>query len=401
MQKKPTYKELEQRVKQLEKDAISADRSKERIKHINAVLTSIRNVSQLITKENNPEQLIKKACQNLTENRGYHNAWIILTDKEKNLLSSAESGMGNNLPLITEKIKSGDFIYCFNHIILQSSKPDLLAIKNPASLCTDCPISHLYKDRGAMAVRLEHNNKVYGILTVSIPVTFSEDTEEHGLFREVAGDIAFALYSIEGEKKRRQAEEMLLRARDDLECRVKERTKELEFLSVKLLSAQEEERKRIAADLHDGIGQSLSAIKFTVENALEQINGTTDTGMLKQLVPMLQKASEEVRTIVMNLRPSVLDDLGILAAISWFCRQFRTVYSFIRVEEHVGIRESDVPDVLKTTIFRILQEAMNNIAKHSKASLPRAFILRKEAEIIELVISDNGRGFNVGTVIIS
>ncbi len=195
---------------------------------------------------------------------------------------------------------------------------------------------------------------------------------------------------------RKQKEEDVRKTRDKLEQRLKERTKKLELLSSKLLKAQEEERKRIAGDLHDVIGQSLSAAKFMVETALEQMTGgktVPGTNSLRTLVPMLQKASEEVRTIVMNLRPSILDNLGILATISWFCRQYKNIYSDITIEKQINLRERDVSDDLKTTIFRILQEAMNNIAKHSGADTV-LLRLEKSNNSINLIIRDNGNGFD-------
>jgi len=195
---------------------------------------------------------------------------------------------------------------------------------------------------------------------------------------------------------RKKQEEEVRETRDRLEQRLKERTKKLELLSSKLLKAQEEERKRIAGDLHDVIGQSLSAAKFMVETALEQMTGgktVPGTNSLRTLVPMLQKASEEVRTIVMNLRPSILDNLGILATISWFCRQYKNIYSGIAIEKQINLRERDVSDDLKTTIFRILQEAMNNIAKHSGADTILLH-LEKSNSSINLIIRDNGNGFD-------
>ena len=82
----------------------------------------------------------------------------------------------------------------------------------------------------------------------------------------------------------------------------------------------------------------------------------------------------EVRRIMTDLRPSVLDDLGIMPALNWFCREYQKTYSHISVEKQIGIEEHEVPDSLKTPIFRISQEAMNNIAKHSKASLVNLFL---------------------------
>ena len=97
---------------------------------------------------------------------------------------------------------------------------------------------------------------------------------------------------------------------------------ELRFLSSQLLSAEERERKRIANELHDGIGQALTAIKFSVENTLRNLSDLQidfDRKSLQATVPLIQKTVEEVRSIIMDLRPSLLDDLGILATISWFC----------------------------------------------------------------------------------
>ena len=193
------------------------------------------------------------------------------------------------------------------------------------------------------------------------------------------------------------AREELQNAHDELEKRVAERTAEVQLISSRLLRAQEEERRLIALELHDGIGQVLGAIKFRVETALEQVgeNGPCPEGSsLEPIIQMLQEAVEDVRRIQRNLRPSVLDDLGILATMSWFCREFVTTYDWISVERQIDIQEADVPESLKIVIFRILQEALNNIAKHSKASLVK-LLFRKVSGNIEFMIQDNGQGFDL------
>jgi PAS domain S-box-containing protein len=172
---------------------------------------------------------------------------------------------------------------------------------------------------------------------------------------------------------------------------------ELRLLSEQLLTAQEQERKRIASELHDGIGQALSAMKFSVENALHLFTeGASQQGIetLTALVPRVREAIDEVRRIAMNLRPSTLDDLGILATMGWFCREFQAVYRDIRIEKQIDIREEDIPQPLKTAMFRILQEAMNNLAEHGRADVAR-IVLRKTDNRIELTVEDNGQGFNV------
>jgi signal transduction histidine kinase len=96
----------------------------------------------------------------------------------------------------------------------------------------------------------------------------------------------------------------------------------------------------------------------------------------------------------MNLRPSMLDDLGILATIKWFCRQFESTYSKIRISQSIEIEEHEVPGSLRTVIFRVLQEGLNNIAKHSMAKMV-LLSLRRADQTIELVIQDNGQGFDL------
>ena len=190
--------------------------------------------------------------------------------------------------------------------------------------------------------------------------------------------------------KRRKAENAL-----------RESGKELRILSNQLLSAEETERKRIARELHDGIGQALSAIKFSVENSLGQLRKISDPSALESLealIPLTQKTIEEVRTIVKDLRPSILDDLGILATINWFCREFQKVYTGIRIEAEIDAQENIIPSALKTVIYRILQEALNNVAKHSRADLVQLSLQQKDNRI-KLSIQDNGVGFDVSETI--
>jgi len=224
------------------------------------------------------------------------------------------------------------------------------------------------------------------------------------------------------------AEEALKREREDLERRVRERTaellemnrdlqqeveerkkieralkeseKELRSLSAKLIKVQEEERKRIANELHDSIAQNFAAIKFSLESKLDQMGDGSPPGVisLETILAMVQKNIEEVRRIMNDLRPSVLDDLGILAAVSAHCREFGNVYSDIRIDLDTEIEEEDVPESLKIVLYRIIQEALNNVAKHSKADRALISITRKN-DIIELLVEDNGIGFSAKRVL--
>ena len=172
----------------------------------------------------------------------------------------------------------------------------------------------------------------------------------------------------------------------------------LHQLSARLLTIQEEERRRVARDLHDSVGQTLTGIKFMVEAALGgpwPEDRRPGMERLRSLVPTIQDAVEEVRRISTELRPSILDDLGLLPTMAWYFREFEKAHPRLAVEQRLNVTESEVPAALRTPIFRILQEATNNAAKHSGAR--RLVIgLDEGGGRLRLRVEDDGVGFDPG-----
>jgi PAS domain S-box-containing protein len=183
---------------------------------------------------------------------------------------------------------------------------------------------------------------------------------------------------------RKQAEEALRKSE-----------KKLRHLSSRLLAVQEDDRTRLAREIHDKVGQTLAALKFGVESALT-LAGRKETSVpcLESLVPKVQRAIDEVRRLYTDLRPTVLDDFGIIAAMSWCCRELRAHYPGIQVEERIGVEEGDVPNRLKIIIFRVMQEALNNVARHSEASSVLLSLGLVEGSV-RLTVEDNGCGFDM------
>jgi signal transduction histidine kinase len=176
---------------------------------------------------------------------------------------------------------------------------------------------------------------------------------------------------------------------------------ELRSLSSKLLTIQEEERKRLAAELHDSIGQTLPAMKFRIEMVLKlRDEGDCSTALnhLEQFVPILQRSIEETRNIYMGLRPPMLDNVGLLATLEWLRQECMKLYPERHIELEAGLAEEEVPESLKVNIFRIAQEALNNIAKHSKAEWVDISLLKNGGEI-EFVVSDDGVGMNLDLIL--
>ncbi len=164
-----------------------------------------------------------------------------------------------------------------------------------------------------------------------------------------------------------------------------------------LITAQEKERKRIACELHDSIGQSLGATKFKVEELLLSKNNDfseDSKSRLKEIIDYIKNVIHEVRHIAMDLRPAMLDDLGTLITLNWFCREFENTYTNIIVQKTINVNEADIPDDRKVVIFRIVQEAMNNIVKHAHAS-KITLELSKSGSGLTLYIKDNGCGYDM------
>ena len=169
-----------------------------------------------------------------------------------------------------------------------------------------------------------------------------------------------------------------------------------DYVSYFLSQAQEAERKRIASDLHDGLGQVLTMLKFRVEESLirlasdqiEEVNG-----ILKEVVIQLRGAVGDVRRISTELRPSMLDDLGLVPTVVWLCRQFEATHAGIKVTLDEKINEESIPIPVKIPIFRLIQEALNNIAKHAHATNVFIYLrVHHNGFLVEIV--DNGVGFD-------
>lgn len=208
--------------------------------------------------------------------------------------------------------------------------------------------------------------------------------------------------------ERKRMEDELRKSRDELELRVRERTAELEKanqelrqIPSKLISVQEEERKRLASELHDGIGQTLVAVKLGIEMALLAKNENQIRDALERLqlvAPTLQNVIKEIRNIYTGLRPMLLDDLGLISTLHWFCREFEKLHPDCTINLQTTVEDENIPTDLKVVIFRIAQEALNNVARHSNAERVD-ILLSEERNGIELTVSDSGVGMNLDRIL--
>jgi len=161
-------------------------------------------------------------------------------------------------------------------------------------------------------------------------------------------------------------------------------------------TAREQEKSRIARELHDELGQSLTALKIDLGWLREHIPSPSAevAGKLATMQVLVDGTVAAARRISADLRPLMLDDLGLTAAAEWLTHNF-TRRTGIPCELVLGEGELDLPDPYATTFFRVLQESLTNVAKHAQAKQVEA-TLEREGDVMVLTVSDDGRGFTPG-----
>lgn len=175
-----------------------------------------------------------------------------------------------------------------------------------------------------------------------------------------------------------------------LEDRVAERTRQVQELTQRLILAGEAERERLSRDLHDSVAQTLWYAKMAAENNADTLKEDQNPG---ELVELLDKAIGEVRTIAYGLRPPELDQMGFVQAVSQCCKEFSDITQiFLDFEAH-GVDNIKLSPVAEVNLYRVLQEALNNIQQHAEASKVRVRFVGSFPCVI-LRVEDNGRGFD-------
>jgi len=200
-----------------------------------------------------------------------------------------------------------------------------------------------------------------------------------------------------------QAEAALRRAHDELEARVTARTAELaqantalREMSLRLVEVQEKERRFLARELHDEAGQVLTGLKMVVDQSLPLATEPV-RGRLNEAVGLINLLMDRMRSLSLELRPQVLDDLGLLIALEWHFKRY-----LAQTGIQVNFRHTPIPQrlapLIETTVFRILQEALTNVARHAQI---REVSVRVwvDAERAGLQVEDQGAGFDAETAL--
>lgn len=165
----------------------------------------------------------------------------------------------------------------------------------------------------------------------------------------------------------------------------------LKNLSKRIVEIQEEERKRVSKELHDGISQFLISVRYMLDRAFNKAENREARDLVAQSMTILDSTVSEVRRISMDLRPSILDDMGLAAAITSICTTFQN-RTGIAVTVQADRLESAISDDAKITLYRVTQEALTNIIRHAEAS--QVTVTLTKGQRVTLSIRDNGKGFS-------
>ncbi len=329
-----------------------------------ADLAVLYEASQVFLSQNNIETTLQRACQLVVSRFNLQLSWVgLLTNNDE-----AEIHPVTTYPLdnansagLMGRIRADNAIeQDLIRRAIRTAEAAAVYLREPAHLTgTLCSMA---------ALPLLHNNEVLGVMSVysQQPDYFSADRLQ--ILQSFANLTAVAL----------------------AKARLFER---LQLLSQQLVDAQEAERRHIARELHDEIGQTLTAVKINLQAMQRRTDVSDLTTSLHESMDIVEQAIQQVRNLSLDLRPSLLDDLGLIATLRWYLDR-QTRRAGLSAQFTATPPDLNLPANLETVCFRLVQEALTNALRHAQARTIQVDLQQHEKEL-RLVISDDGIGFEV------
>jgi PAS domain S-box-containing protein len=367
-------------VTELMRDVTEAKEMESKISEAQRNLMAINKIATTVSQSLDPDKVLYSAIEKTLEIMNRNTGGILLWDEERQKLCyRVHNGLSMEyaqtvcfLPdegIVGRVAQSGEAILVDDiSADPRAGNPNLIAAEGL---------------RAFAAVPLKVKDKVLGVLTIASHDARKFSAEDAQLLESIASQIAIAVEN----------------ARLHQEVQRKDESRG-ELLG-EIFSIQEEERRRIARELHDETSQSLASLAASLEAIASMLpsDNTKAKTRLRKVGQVAINILDEVHKLIYELRPTLLDDLGLVAAVRWLAEN-NLGAAGVSVSFKTTGRVKRLPSKTETTLFRVIQEAVNNIAKHSRAkNVSVALQYKKKA--IAVRIKDNGEGFDVDEAISS
>jgi signal transduction histidine kinase len=362
-------------------------RMEEALRKVSRALKALTECHQALTRATNETELLNEVCRIIVEVGGYCMAWVGYAehDANKSIRSMAQQGFDAGYVEQLEltwadkargrgptgrAIREGTLVICSN----TQTDPDFALWREEARIRGYASVLGLpLKD-----------TKTFGALTIYAREANAFDNEEITLLMGLANDLAYGITALRARVEGQRAEKAL-----------KDSERELRLLAAQLLSIQEKERRRVARELHDELGQALTVLKIHLVGIEEMLGQDQQhlKGSCEQMLSYIDTVIENVRRLSWDLCPSCLEDLGLSSSLGYLvdeiCRN-NNMKSSVEMDEIDNL----FPPETQINIYRIFQESLTNVVKYARASLVSVNVKKEEGHV-SFMIRDNGRGFNL------
>lgn len=340
----------------------------EELRRRNRELTALNAVASAVSEVLPPDEILNRALGQILTALDLETGWVLILTEEGSARLAACHGLTAAPPSLA-------FPDCFCSTVLAENTPLIVEATDQRCVARQALSTASSPLTCHATVPIQAHGRTLGVLSVAASDTRYFDQAEMALLAAAGQQMGVALENARLWEELRQREQV----RRELLGRV--------------IRAQEEERQRVARELHDGVGQSLNALVFGLNAAATALNQGPELApdLLARLKVSASDTVKELQEVIYDLRPSLLDDLGLTLALRWYARE-RLQTRGIRVVLDVPEEGQRLPSEVETALFRISQEAITNISKHAQAG-EVSIRLQVEPHQVSMEISDDGAGF--------
>jgi signal transduction histidine kinase len=369
----------------LQQEIAERQRTENRLRHVERALRALNQSNERLLRAENEADLLHAICHDLIEISGYRMAWVGFVEPSEP-------------PMVRPVAQSGyedGYLQTLNITLDETSErgrgPTAVAIRTgEPAIVTNIHTSQVFapwraqaQQRGyasSISLPLVSEQRILGALNVYATEPDAFNDEEVQLLMQLASNVAYGISALHSRAARAHAEHVL-----------REQHEQLQILSRRLVEVQEAERHTIARDLHDEVGQVLTGLSLALELVARQPPEHAPA-RLEHAQRLVNELIVRVRDMSMQLRPPMLDDLGLLPALLWYFERFREQTGIQIIFKHSGL-EQRFSDDIEITVYRVVQEGLTNAAKYAGVSEAVVRLLVGRTHL-DVQIEDKGCGFD-------